>query len=96
MPRLDIKMFLAVLTAAVLHGTPAASAEEKKTSEPQKGESGKGLTVEELGRGLRSAEQNIEKEIPKIGSAIGGAFKKITEKDPDKPESKTDGSAQKK
>ena len=39
-----------------------------------------GVTVDDLGRGLKSAAQNIEKEIPKMGSAIGSAFKKITEK----------------
>jgi hypothetical protein len=52
------------------------SAEEKK-----------GITVEDLGRGLKSAAQNIEKEIPKLGSAIGSAVKKITEKEPEKPSS---------
>lgn len=37
----------------------------------------KGITVEELTRGLRSAAQNIEKEIPKIGPAIGKTVKSI-------------------
>jgi len=37
----------------------------------------KGLTVEDLARGLRSAAQNIEKEIPKIGPAIGKTGKSI-------------------
>jgi hypothetical protein len=36
--------------------------------------------VDDLGRGLKSAAQNVEKEIPKIGSAIGETFKKITDK----------------
>ena len=35
----------------------------------------KGLTVDELTRGVRGAVQNIEKEIPKIGPAIGKAMK---------------------
>jgi hypothetical protein len=36
--------------------------------------------VEDLGRGLKSAAQNIEKETSKIGSAIEETFKTITEK----------------
>jgi hypothetical protein len=43
--------------------------------------------VEDLGRGLKSAAQNIEKEIPKFGSAVGNAVKKVTEKGPDKSSS---------
>jgi hypothetical protein len=39
--------------------------------------------VDDLGRGLKSAAQNVEKEIPKIGSAIGETFRKITDKRPD-------------
>lgn len=35
----------------------------------------KGLTVDELTRGVRGAVQNIEKEIPKIGPAIGKTMK---------------------
>ena len=42
--------------------------------------SSSGVTVGDLGRGLKSAAQNVEKEIPKMGSAIGGAIKKMTEK----------------
>lgn len=40
-------------------------------SATQQANNHKGMTVEDLARGLRSAAQNIEKEIPKIGSAIG-------------------------
>ncbi len=50
-------------------------------SDAQKSEGSKGITVDDLGRGLKSAAQNVEKEIPKLGSAIGNAVKKITEKD---------------
>lgn len=46
-------------------------------SATQQTESNKGLTVEEFTRGLRSAAQNIEKEIPKIGPAIGKTVKSI-------------------
>ena len=45
----------------------------------------KGTTVDDLGRGLKSAAQNVEREIPKLGSAIGNAVKKITEKGAEKP-----------
>ena len=43
----------------------------------QQADSGKGTTPEDLARGLRSAAQNIEKEIPKIGPAIGKAVTSI-------------------
>ena len=59
----------------------AASADNRNTEES------KGITVEDLGRGLKSAARNIEKKIPKIGYAIGNAVKKITEKGPETPPS---------
>lgn len=62
----------------------AVAASSTSTENPKTGD-GKGLTVDDLGRGLKSAANNIEKEIPKIGSAIGNAVKKITEKTPEKP-----------
>jgi hypothetical protein len=46
-------------------------------SSPSQADSHQGLTVEDLARGLRSAAQNIEKEIPKIGPAIGKTVKSI-------------------
>lgn len=49
-----------------------ASAENRKTGEDN------GITLDGLGRGLKSAAHNVEKEIPKAGSAIGSAIKKIT------------------
>jgi hypothetical protein len=69
------------LTQAAAAADSSASAENRKTEES------KGVTVDDLGRGLKSAAQNIEKEIPKMGSAFGHAVKKITEKGPDKPSS---------
>lgn len=64
-------------------GQPAWSASD--SAERPAGESNsKGLTVEELKQGLKSAAENVEKEIPKIGSAIGSLFKKATEKTPEK------------
>lgn len=70
---------LALLCWCCLTGSEAASAENQKT------EGSKGITVEDLGRGLKSAEQNVEKEIPKIGPAIADTFKKITGKESSKP-----------
>ncbi|MBI3808722.1 MAG: hypothetical protein HY281_14620 [Nitrospirae bacterium] len=71
-----IAVFLVVgLTQAAASST---SADKRSTEES------KGLTVDDLGRGLKSAAKNVEKEIPKIGSAIGNAVKKITEKGSEK------------
>ena len=71
----------------VLGLTQAAGDDASTSADNRKTEESKGLTVENLGRGLKSAAQNTEKEIPKIGSAIGNAVKKITEKGPEKPSS---------
>ncbi len=62
---------LSPATATAASSTPA---DDRKPSERT------GITVDDLGRGLKSAAKNIENEIPKIGSAIGNAVKKITEK----------------
>lgn len=55
-------------------GALPAAAEQPKSEEK------KGTTIEDVGRALKSAEQNIEKEIPKIGPAIVDTFKKATGK----------------
>ena len=73
-------MIVAVLSFSAL--IQAAIAAESRTTEESKG-----LTVDDLGRGLKSAAKNVENEIPKIGSAIGSAVKKITENGQDKPSS---------
>src|SRR4249919_2036062 len=65
----------------------AVAADESISAGNRKTEDSKGITVDDLGRGLKSAAHNIEKEIPKMGSAIGNAVKKITEKGSDKPSS---------
>jgi len=78
MRRVRMTSCLLVLSSFLISGTGLASAES------QKAEGNKGITVDDLGRGLKSAAQNVEKEIPKIGSAIGETFKKITEKRSDK------------
>ena len=64
---------------------PSWSADRQNT------EGSKGVTVDDIGRGVKSAAQNIEKEIPKMGSAIGNAFKKITEQGSGKSSSQEAG-----
>ncbi len=66
------KLLLSLSTLLLLVGNGLASAESPQT------ERNKGLTVEDLARGVRSAAQNIEKEIPKIGPAIGKTITSIT------------------
>ncbi len=73
----------AVIMVMVLFGlSQAAGAAD--SSESQKSKESKGITVEDLGRGLKSAGESVSKEIPKIGPAIGETFKKITGKDSEK------------
>ncbi len=67
-----------VLSSFLISGTGWATAENQKV------EGNNGTTVGDLGRGLKSAAQNVEKEIPKIGSAIGRFFKNIVGKGSDK------------
>ncbi len=63
-------------------------------AEPTKNNTGKvgpnrGLTLEDMGKGLKSAAQNIGNEIPKIGPAIGETFKKVTGKESEKQSSQS-------
>jgi hypothetical protein len=80
---------LGVLTVLLVMGN-AVCAVESQQAQSQQTESGKGLTVEDLARGVRSAAQNIEKEIPKIGAAVGKAIKSVgansSEKKQDRPQ----------
>jgi len=64
--------------------TQAAAPKASTSADNRKADDGKGVTLNDLGRGLKSAANNVEKEIPKIGSAIGNAVKKITEKGSEK------------
>jgi hypothetical protein len=78
-------MYRIVMTVAVLSVLwliQAAIAAESRTTEERKG-----LTVDDLGRGLKSAAKNVENEIPKIGGAIGNAVKKVTGKGSENPPS---------
>ncbi len=70
-----------VITCFVALGFGTAAGAASNSGETQKKEEKKGITVDDLGRGLKSAGQNIEKEIPKIGPAIGETVKKLTGKD---------------
>jgi hypothetical protein len=49
-----------------------------ESSASGKAGSNQGVTLDEIGRGLKSAAKNIEEEIPKIGPAIGKTFKQVT------------------
>ena len=66
------KLLLSLLALLSVVGSGLVSAESPQT------ERSKGLTVEDLARGIRSAGQNIEQEIPKIGPAIGKTVSSIT------------------
>lgn len=81
-----------LLACAMLIATASThvAAETSGSESGNKAGSNQGLTLEDVGRGLKSAAKNIEQEIPKIGSAIGSAVKKITESEPAKsPENKS-------
>jgi hypothetical protein len=72
--------WMVIIAALLALGlTQAAAADSSTSAGSGKTEVSKGVTVDDLGRGLKSAAKSIEQEIPKMGSAIGSAFKKITE-----------------
>lgn len=70
------------IIAALLIGglTQVAAVASSTSADNGKAEERTAVTLDGLGRGLKSAAKNVEKEIPKIGSAIGRAIKKITAK----------------
>ena len=70
---------LIIIAALVFGLVQATAAADNRTTEGSKG-----ITIDDYARGLKSAANNIEKEIPKMGSAIGNGFKKITQKSPEK------------
>ena len=74
-----MKIVLAVMVL-LLTGLSSLALSASDTADTQKSSDNKGVTPGDIGRGLKSAEQNIEKEIPKIGPAIGETFKKATDK----------------
>src|SRR4029077_4894093 len=77
--------WMVIIAAVLAIGVLQVAAAESTSTGNRKTEDRKGINVDDLGRGLKSAANNIQKEIPKMGSAIGSAFKKITEKGSDKP-----------
>ena len=79
------RTIIIVAALLVVGFSQAAAAASSTSPDNHKTGDGKGLTVDDLGRGLKSAAHNIEKEIPKFGSAIGQAVKKITGKGSEKP-----------
>ena len=76
-----------VIVGLLLLGVSQTAESPSSAADNQQSEGSKGVTVDDMVKGLKSAAQNVEKEIPKIGSAIGNAVKKITEKEPEKPSS---------
>ena len=78
MRRAAVIMLMLVVWLSQVAGAASDSADTQKSQES------KGITVDDLGRALKSAAQNIEREIPKIGPAIAETFKKITGKDSEK------------
>jgi hypothetical protein len=74
----------ALVIFGLLSGLSQTAVSASSSAETQKTEESKGVTVEDLARGLKSAAHQIEQEIPKLGAAIGNAVKKITEKEPEK------------
>lgn len=79
------RMVSIIATLLVVGLTQTATAADASTSaDNRKTEESKGITVDDLGHWLKREAQNIEKEIPQMGSAIGNAVKKITEKGPER------------
>lgn len=85
------RMVMIIVTLFVVGFIEAITTVPSSSADRQNTEGSKGVTVDDLGRGIKSAAQNIEKEIPKIGSAIGSAFKKITEQGSGKSSSQEAG-----
>jgi hypothetical protein len=82
------------LLALGLSQMTAAESGSAGNQKKQEGES-KGLTVEELRRGLKSAAQDVEKEISKIGPAIRDTVKTITKGDSEKQKPEAESKEQK-
>ena len=72
---------IGILVCLVVLGLSQATEATSDSADNQKSEARNGITMEDLSRGLKSAGQHIEREIPKIGPAIVDTAKKITGKD---------------
>jgi len=83
-----MRMIVILLFLFLWSDGPALTANAaSESSGTGKAGSNQGLTLDEIGRGLKSAAKNIEEEVPKIGPAIGKTFKQVTggEKEPSPP-----------
>lgn len=94
-----MRMIVVLLSLFLWLNGPALTANAaSESSGTGKTGSNQGLTLDEIGRGLKSAAKNIEEEIPKIGPAIGKTFKQVTggEKETDhSPKSSTSSNSTK-
>ena len=72
--RLPILVLFLLLAPYTL--TPPVEAASESSG--NKAGSNQGRTLNEIGRGLKSAAKSVEEEIPKIGPAIGKTFKQVT------------------
>ncbi len=84
-------MLVCLLMMGLCPGAEAAS----ESSENKGAGSNKGLTLQDIGRGLRSAANNIGNEIPKIGPAIGKMFKQDQDKKKDSEKASSSPSKEK-
>ena len=73
-------MRIAILVCLLTMSAWGAAEAASETSDNKEAGPNKGLTLQDIGRGLQSAANNIGNEIPKIGTAIGKMFKKDGEK----------------
>lgn len=73
------RYLLYVAVVGVCWGVESAPALHAATNSKPATE--KGTSVEDIGRGLKSAARNIEQEIPKIGPAIGAMINRMSGKD---------------
>ena len=69
--------FIGIITCVLVLGLSQTAAAASDSADTQKKEASKSMTVEDIGHGLKSAAQNIEKEIPKIGPAIKDSVKNL-------------------
>ena len=76
--------FIGIITWVLVLGLNQTAAAASDSADTEKKKDNKGLTVEDIGRGLKSAEQNVEKEIPKIGPAIKDSVKKLKKSESNK------------
>lgn len=82
-------VFLLFLSSLIIADMEGVSLAGSKPTDTGKVGPDQGLTLENIGRGIKSAARNIEEEIPKIGPAIGDTFKKVTGSDRENSPPKT-------